>query len=103
MRLLAIACFAVSGLAASDYRGQVTFGGLPVPGATVTASQGDKKFVAITDLQGLYSFPDLTGGTWTIEVQMLGFETVKQEAAIGQNAPPGKWELKLLPLDRIKG
>jgi len=96
--LAAFACLAVCALAASEYRGQVTFGGLPVPGATVTATLGDKKFVAITDLQGLYSFPDLTDGKWTIEIQMLGFETVKDTAA----STTAKWELKLLPLDQIK-
>jgi len=109
LRLLAIAWLAVSALWAAEYRGQVTFGGLPVPGATVTAANGDRKFVAITDLQGQYSFPDLTdgsNGTWSIEIRMLGFEAVKQEVTIGPDttsylAAP-KWELKLLPLDRIK-
>ena len=101
VRLFAIACLAVSALAAADYRGQVTFGGLPVPGATVTATQGDKKATAISDSQGLYEFPDLTDGTWTIEIRMLGFAGLKQEVTIGPNAPPAKWELKLLPLNQI--
>ena len=36
-----IACLVTSGLAmASEYHGQVTFNGLPVPGVTVTATQG---------------------------------------------------------------
>ena len=30
-------------LLASDYFGQVTFNGLPVPGATVTATQADRR------------------------------------------------------------
>jgi hypothetical protein len=47
-------------------------------------------------------FPDLTDGKWTIEVEMTGFASLKQEVVIGPNAPPGKWELKLLPLDQIK-
>ena len=34
----------------------VTFGGLPVPGATVTAAQGDRKFTAVTDPQGRVFF-----------------------------------------------
>jgi hypothetical protein len=42
---------------ASEYRGIVTSGGLPVPGATVTVTQGGKKFVAVTDLQGFFRFP----------------------------------------------
>jgi len=106
LRLSAIACLAVSVLAASEYRGEVTFGGLPVPGATITAVKGDQRLVAITDLQGLYSFPDLTDGAWMVEIQMLGFAAVKQEVTLGQNATSSltaaKWKLKLLPLDRIK-
>ena len=65
----------------------------------MTATLGDKTFVTITDLQGLYDFPDLTDGAWTIEIQMLGFETVKSTVSTSTAA---KWELKLLPLDRIK-
>ena len=104
LRLLcAIAFLTVSSLAAaSEYHGQVTFGGLPVPGATVTATQGDKKVTAITDQQGVYSFPDLKDGVWTIHVEMTGFSTISQDAAIAPNAPMAEWELKLLPPDQIK-
>ena len=39
----AVLCFCALPLArASEYFGQVNFGGLPVPGATLTATQGDK-------------------------------------------------------------
>lgn len=86
----------------TEYRGQITFGGLPVPGVTVTAVRGSAHLATITDQQGLYSFPDLTDGKWTIEVEMTGFSTIKQDVVIGPAAPPGKWELKLLPLDQIK-
>ncbi len=86
----------------AEYHGQVTFGGLAVPGATVTATQGDKQLATTTDPQGLYSFPDLADGKWTIEVRMTGFATIKQDVVIGPNAPAGKWELKLLPLEQMK-
>ena len=90
-------------VAASEYHGQVTFAGLPVPGATVTATQNDKKFVAVTDQQGVFSFPDLTSGTWTIQVEMSGFSTIKDQVAVGSNTPPAPpWELKMLPLDQMK-
>jgi hypothetical protein len=98
----AIALLTAASLAASEYRGQVTFGGLPVPGATVTATQADRKFVSGTDQQGLYSFPNLTDGTWTIEVEMQGFSTIKQDVMITPNTPLAKWELKMLPLDQMK-
>ncbi len=34
--------------AATEHHGQVTFGGLPVPGTTVTATKGNKTVTAIT-------------------------------------------------------
>ena len=91
----------VFNLIASEQHGVVTFGGLPVPGATVTATQGDKKFVAVSDANGAYSFPDLADGLWSIQVQMLGFSTIKDEITVASEAMPATWELKMLPLDQI--
>ncbi len=67
----------------------------------MTATQGDKKITAVTDQQGVYSFPDLTDGMWTIQVEMLGFSAVKDEITIGPETKPSTWELKMLPLDQI--
>src|ERR1035438_3412323 len=55
-------------LAAGEHRGVVKLGTLPVPGAVVTARQGDKMVTALTDLQGAYVFPDLADGRWTIKI-----------------------------------
>ena len=96
-----VAVLAVVNLLASEQHGQVTFGGLPVPGATVTATQDGKKFTTVTDQQGAYSFPDLPDGMWKIQVDMLGFDTAKGEIAAGPGASPATWELKMLPLDQI--
>jgi trimeric autotransporter adhesin len=82
----------------AEQQGQVMFGGVPVPGATVTASQGDKKFVAVTDQQGTYSFSDLPDGPFTIQVEMLGFTTVKQEVT----TPKAEFELKMLPIEEMR-
>src|SRR5215475_9094886 len=81
----------------TEHHGQVIFNGVPVPGATVTATQGEKKFVAVTDQQGAYSFPDLADGPFTVEVQMLGFSTLKQEVS----TPTAEFELKMLPIEEI--
>jgi len=104
LRLLsALAWFAVSSVTlASEYHGQVTLGGLPVPGATVTAQQGAKKSVAVSDTQGLFSFPDLADGSWSIQVDMTGFAPIKQDVTVAPDAPVVKWELKLLSLDQIR-
>ncbi len=103
--LRAVAWLALSGVAmAAEYRGQVTFGGLPVPGSsvTVTATQGGKKAVAITDSQGVFYFPDLADGTWTLDIEMTGFAPVMQQVTVAPNAPAAKFELKLLTLAQIQ-
>ncbi|MGH9663217.1 MAG: carboxypeptidase-like regulatory domain-containing protein, partial [Bryobacteraceae bacterium] len=92
----------VASLPGADYRGQVTFGGLPVPGATVTATRDGRKFVGITDQRGLYSFSGLAEGTWTIAVEMLCFSPVRREVNVTADAPLAQWELKLLPLSEIQ-
>ena len=89
------------GLAATPHSGQVTFGGLPVPGAAVTASQGDKQFSATTDPQGVFRLADLTDGVWSIRIEMQGFATLMQDVTVGPNTPPSMWELKLLTFDEI--
>ncbi len=87
---------------AAEYHGLVSFGGFPVPGATVTLTQAGKKFVTVTDLQGFYSFPTLADGPATMVVEMTGFSSLKQNVAIGPDAATGKWELQLMSLDAIR-
>jgi trimeric autotransporter adhesin len=87
--------------AASEYHGLVTFGGLPVPGATVTVTQGTKKLTTVSEQGGIYNFPDLADGPWTIEIQMQCFSTIHADVTIAPNTPAAKWELQLLPLDQI--
>jgi trimeric autotransporter adhesin len=102
--LCVVAWIGELGLAvASEYHGQITFGGLPVPGASVTATQGTKKLTAITDQHGIYVFPELADGGWTIEVEKLCFSTVRQDIVIARNTSAAEFELKLLPVDKISG
>jgi hypothetical protein len=86
---------------ASEYHGQVTFGGLPVPGATVTATQGTKSFTAVSDQGGVYNFADLPDGDWKIDVEMQCFTTIHADVTIASNTPAGKWELTPLPVDQL--
>src|ERR1700733_11433082 len=101
LRSLVAVAMAVTNLFASEQNGAVTFGGLPVPGATVSASQGDKKFTTVTDQQGKYSFPDLADGVWAIQVEMSGFTAAKGDITAAPGATAASWELKMLPLDQI--
>jgi hypothetical protein len=94
--------FVTSVFAATEHHGEIKFGGLPIPGVTVTAAQGEKKLVTVSDSQGMYSFADLPDGVWTIEIEMLCFVPIKQEVTIGSEAAIPDWELKLQPLEEIK-
>ena len=98
LRISALLLLLAGSMFASEHRGVVQFGGLPVPGATVTATQGDKKVTAITDDTGVYTFKDLADGTWTVEVQMLVFDPVKREIAVPANAEQATWDLKAQPI-----
>lgn len=97
-----LALLAILPLAASQSTGVVKYGGLPLPGATVTAVHGEQKRVAVTDADGAYSFPDLADGAWNLMVEMLCFETAKQDITVAKDSPAAQWDLKLLPIDQIK-
>lgn len=88
-------------LAATDTVGQVTFTGVPVPGAMVTASLGDKQVITFTNQDGMYRIADLADGMWTIRVEMRGFSPATKEVTVGAGAQPTTWELVLLPFDEI--
>jgi hypothetical protein len=95
--------FARPGLAASDYSGQVAFAGVPIPGATVTATQGEQRIATITDRDGVYRFSGLTDGTWNVKVEMVGFDMITFDIRIpppAEGSPPVS-ELTLLPIEKI--
>ena len=87
---------------ASESHGIVSFNGLPVPGATVTVTQGGKKFVTVTDTQGFYSFPTLADGAASVQIEMTGFSPIKQDVTVAADAAMAKWELKLMSLEEMR-
>ena len=89
-------------LSAAEYRGQVKFNGLPIPGATVTATRDGKSIAAITDTNGAYRFPDLADGIWNIQVEMLGFVTIHQDVTVAQQTPAGEWNLAMRTLTDMR-
>src|SRR5262249_51164622 len=99
---LTAACLAVTALFGSEHHGVVKSGGLPIPGATITATQGDKKHVTTTDDNGAYAFPELADGVWTVQVEMLGFSRKALEIGVAPNAPAPEWDLKLLSAGEMK-
>ena len=92
---------AASAANASEYHGRVFFNGLPVPGVSVTLTLGDKHVTTATDLQGLYSFPDLPDGTWKISIEMQGFQPLAGVAVISPSSSAGTWNLQILSLEQM--
>ena len=89
-------------LRASDHTGKVTLTGVSIPGATVTAKQGEKSIATISDQNGIYKFTGLADGAWTMTVSMVGFETMTREVTLPSSAE-GVWELALLPIEKVVG
>ncbi len=87
--------------AASPYAGNVTFGGLPLPGATIIATQGARRFTVTSDQSGRFRFDDLPDGPWSIEISMQCFVSVRAQVTIAPSVVPGTWELKLLPTQQL--
>jgi len=100
-RLFAV-FLAVSCLMAMEQRGIVTSAGNPLPGVTVVATMGDKKVTTTTDENGVYVFPNLEEGVWTVHVEMLGFTSLTKEIAVTPGAPVPQWDMKLLSADQMK-
>lgn len=86
--------------AAGEQQGVVTFNGLPVPGATIIATQSDKKIVASTDIDGRYRITGLGDGPFAIRVEMLGFTPLTRDLVADEQSTA--LELTLLPLEEMK-
>ncbi len=73
--------------------GWVRASGRPVPGAVVTANQGESRQETTTDEQGRYELA-LGPGEWTLTVQMFGFGTATQVRRVPESSP-AQWSLTL--------
>ena len=93
------AIISASALSAAQQTGTVRAADQFIPGATVTATQGDQKVVGFTDANGRYSL-NLAPGVWNIQVEMLGFTTVHQQITVGAEPVYHDW---ILEMPRIEG
>lgn len=87
--VLLFAVLTVSGAAQAvptvHVTGVVRSAGLPIPGATVVATQSGHRITTTTDETGRYEF-DLPAGTWTVQVEMMAFTPARHDVVVG-NAP----------------
>src|SRR5690348_17283027 len=95
--LLLSPLYVARALYAAQLGGSVRSGDLAIPGATVTATLGDKKIVTTADDSGQYIFKDLPAGAWTLQVDMFGFMTARRGVTIGDTPSAIDWNLELKP------
>ena len=67
-RFVLFSVIALAAAQAAEFHGTTKIKGLPFPGVAVTATQGEKKVVTTSDLDGVFSFKDLPDGDWNFEV-----------------------------------
>ena len=65
-----------------------------IPGATITATQDDKKVVAYTDESGQYKL-NLGPGVWDIQIEMLGFTPLHGPVTVGTDPIYKDWTLEM--------
>jgi hypothetical protein len=81
---------------AAHVTGTVRCAGLPIPGATVTATRGGQKLTTITDDAGRYEL-DLPGGTWNVAVDMVAFTPARRELVAGDAPVNVDYALEVRP------
>src|SRR5580704_16413874 len=63
--------------------GVVKAEGLPIPGVTVKATQGERILLTVTDDTGAFHIDKMSEGTWIVEADMFGFDHVRKEVQVG--------------------
>jgi hypothetical protein len=102
MRLAAAAVLLLPAAAvAAEHHGRVLSNGMPLGGVTVTATQGQKKLVAVTDAQGIFQFPTIDAGEWHLHMEMQGFRAVDATVTIPEGTPSAAVEMQMMPLAEV--
>lgn len=100
---IACVCFVLAAqrIWAAEYHGRVRYGGVAVPGATVTLTQGSTELSTVTDSQGLYEFPKIGEGNWKITIELRGFAPLNGNVTIKPTNEQGEWTLQMLDLKTL--
>lgn len=87
-----------------EVAGRVVFAGLPVPGATVTATQStapERRVSTLSDDSGAFRLTGLDDGAWVIRVEMRGFVTVIRTITLPPDEKSLDVTLVMQSLDQI--
>ncbi|MGI8743314.1 MAG: TonB-dependent receptor domain-containing protein [Bryobacteraceae bacterium] len=77
--------------------GVVQSGGQPIPGATVTATQGGRKITTTTDDNGRYEITGLAPGAYTVDISIFGFKASQRQFDQSASSASAEWTLELQP------
>jgi trimeric autotransporter adhesin len=77
-------------------------GKAPLPGATVTAANTltGKKYAAVTDIEGKFSFSNIPRGRYVIRIEFMGFALFTQESVLNPENPEAKIDAELMLASR---
>ena len=82
--------------------GTARSGKTPLPGATVTASNTltGKKYSAVTDAEGKFTFSGIVRGRYVLRIEFMGFSLFTQELVLNPTNPAGKIDAELILASR---
>lgn len=85
-----------------EITGSVRSGKTPLPGATVTAANTltGKKYAAVTNLEGKFSFSGIARGRYVVRIEFMGFSLFTQEVVLRPENPSVKVEAELVLASR---
>jgi hypothetical protein len=80
-----------------EISGTARSGKTPLPGATVTASNTltGRKYSAVTNAEGKFSFAGIVRGRYVFRVEFMGFSLFTQELVLNPANPSGKIDAEL--------
>lgn len=85
-----------------EITGTARSGKTPLPGAAVTASNTltGKKYSAVTDADGKFTFAGVVRGRYVLRIEFMGFSLFTQEVVLNPANPSGKIDAELVLASR---
>jgi len=82
--------------------GSARSGKTPLPGATVTAANTltGKKYAAVSNAEGKFSFSGIARGRYVVRIEFMGFALFTQELVLNPQNPSSKVDAELLLASR---
>jgi trimeric autotransporter adhesin len=85
-----------------EITGTARSGKTPLPGTTITISNTltGKRYSAVSDAEGRFSFRDVPRGRYVLRVEFMGFALFTQEVVLNPASPSGKIDAELILASR---